>query len=322
VIALVVSSAWPRYYASSPFLNLYHAKHPNFDCIQCRPDELSNPELQERINRCDALVVDDVCVQETGFFKHKPILMVGGDPHAHDMKKVEQLEKEYAACHYVLTGAVFSNKLSPPYFYPSEETRAKHVYFPHSVPDADRMPEPVPWKDRKPKVLLSGSMDKAVYPFRAECREMSKRPGSSIEVLNLGNVQHEAYFAALAQYKAAITCNSIFGYAVAKYFEIPWMGTVLMAPEISNEEQQLIGFWHAENCLFLAGPGNLQAVFEILLQDGDHIARKGQKLMMTCHTTYRRLEYIDHLVSRILTGRFVPEDAKNIFLWCRQEAMK
>jgi hypothetical protein len=245
------------------------------------------------------------------FYTNGPKLMIGGDPHAHDMKKVEQLEREYASVDYVLTGAVFSKKLSPPYFYPKEETRAKHVYFPHSVPD--QMPVGLPWAQRNTIALLSGSVSQDVYPFRWQCREIARR-GGQIELLDLNNFQHAAYFEHLGKYKAAITCPSVFEYMVAKYVEIPWTGTVLIAPKVCKEESELMGFEHSKNVIWTDHAHSVSRAVEVALTQGENVARAGAELMQKSHTASRRLDYVVRLVERIKQGSFVPEDAKDIFL--------
>lgn len=318
MIALVLSSAWPRYYASSPFLNLLQGAHPRFSVIGALPHETTDERFRFKVNQCEALVVDDVLSTYMDFYTGGPKLMVGGDPHCHNAKQVERITKEYNSVDYVLTGAVFSRKLSPPYLYPDESLRAKHVYFPHMVPDGP--PPAYPWEGRHKTALLSGSMDKAVYPFRWECRELSQK-GAPITLLPQNDFQHEAYFEKLGTYQSAITCNSNFEYTVAKYFEIPWCGAILLAPPLgTKEEAELIGFVHKENALFPLSPEGAARWAEDINKDPEAraMASAGAKLMRNHHTTYQRLDYIDRLVTLIKAGGFRPEDAKDCFLKHRQ----
>jgi hypothetical protein len=88
MIALVLSSAWPRYYASSPFLNLLKAAHPNFSVIGALPHETTDEKFRAKVNACEALIVDDVLSTYMDFYKNGPKLMVGGDPHCHTSSQV------------------------------------------------------------------------------------------------------------------------------------------------------------------------------------------------------------------------------------------
>lgn len=317
MIALVLSSAWPQYYASSPFLNLLKSAHPRFSVMGILPHDTADEGFRYKINNCEALVVDDVNAIYFDWYKNGPKLMIGGDPHCHRPDQVERITREYDAMDYVLTGAVFSKKL-PRYLYPADELWNKHVYFPHMVPEG---PAPAfPWGGRYDTALLSGSMDPAVYPFRWGCRELSQK-GAPITLLGQNEVQHEGYFERLGTYKYAITCNSNFEYTVAKYFEIPWTGSILIAPPLgTKEEAELIGFEHASNALFALNPEDATRMIVAAQADkhAEIIAAKGAEIMRKHHTTYQRLDYIDRLVTLIKAGGFTPEDAKDCFLKHRQ----
>jgi hypothetical protein len=163
-------------------------------------------------------------------------------------------------------------------------------------------------------------MDKAVYPFRFECRVKSQN-GAQITLLGPNEFQHENYFEKLGTYRAAITCNSIFEYTVAKYFEIPWTGAVLIAPRISNEESELIGFKHNRNVIWVEECHSVERAIEVLNDLADvteTISANGAELMRKSHTAYQRLDYIERLVRLIKAGGFTPEDAKDCFLRHRQ----
>lgn len=315
MIGIVISPHWDRYYASSPFRNMLEAKHPEFAFMPRLPHETDNEDFRFLVNECDALICDDVLIQSMSWYTKGPKFMIGGDPHAHKPDQVERLEKEYAACDYVLTGAVFSKKLLDRYLYPKAEVWNKHIYFPHYV--ADKRPRSTPYTERKPKALISGSVDAAVYPYRARVKEFVGRDGSWVESLSLNEMNHETYFEHIARYKAAVTCNSIFEYTVAKYFEIPWMASILLAPKCSNEEAELIGFEDGVNVFWCASADDVPGIAKAVVSDDflyEPIALNGAALMQNHHTLYQRLDYIAKLVDRIKQGNFVPEDAKDCFL--------
>jgi hypothetical protein len=310
MIALVLSSTWPNYYASSPFNNLLKSNHPSFKVFAVQPHQLEkDPDLQWQINGCEALVVDDVCIQATGFYKGLK-LMIGGDPHAHTQAKVNQLEAEYASAHYVLTGAVFSKKL-PQYFYPAETSRTKHVYFPPTVPDT--LPDPISWGERMSQPLLCGSVSAPVYPFREACRRTGKFHQIPFHFMPV----HNQYFETASLFKYAVTCNSIFEYTVAKYFEFPACGTILLAPRISSEEVELIGFRDQHNVFWCDTPDDvLNRVNQLELDEsnGKSISTAGLDLMRSRHSVMARLNYLEKLIQAMKLPGFRPQDAFQLFL--------
>lgn len=307
MIALVICSAWPKYYAASPYNNLLTAKHPDYVVLSVLPHDVCTEEFQRTVNACEALVVDDVLAPHMSFYTSGPKFMIGGDPHAHTLQKANQLEVEYASVDYVLTGAVFSKKL-PQYHYPREETRAKHLYFPHTVPDENVYG--LSWEHRRDRALLSGSNSQQVYPFRWE-----NRYALGVDLIPPMALSRTDFFHLIGTYCAAVTCNSIFEYTVAKYFEIPWMGAILLAPKISDAEAELIGFKDAENVWWCRNRTDItNAVIALGLSPlARGIALNGQDLMRARHTVQARLNYLKAVIGLIKAGGFKPDDALAVF---------
>lgn len=319
MIALVISSAWPKYYSSSPFLNLLYASHPDYKVFGKLPHECEDPAFREEIGTFDAVVTDDVLIQKFAFYNKGPKFMVGGDPHAHQPHQVQRLRAEYSVADYVLTGAWFCKRLEDRYLYPPAELWEKHVYFPHMAPAT--LPELADWKDRKQNALLSGSIG-IVYPFREQCRQMAQR-GFPIDLLDFQKFNHGEYFREVGKYRMAITCNSIFECAMAKYFEIPWLGTILVAPPMSDEENHLVGYQDNKNVIWTREPQYLDKLINVVNSDPEHfakVAQAGAELMRKCHTAFNRLEYVSRLVDKIKTGGFEPQDALDVFLQTRLDA--
>ena len=315
-IALVLHSKWPLYYASSPYLNLFNASHPDFKLFAIQPHQLLDPVLKDEVYKHQVIITDDINAHMIGDFPGLR-LMIGGDPHAHRPDQVERLIKEYNSVDYVLTGAIFCKQLRDRYLYPPAEMWRKHVYFPHMVPD--RRPELPAWESRDQTALMSGSRDPSVYPFRAKVWELAKGNEAWISTLDLNNFNHDAYFQRLADFRFAVTCSSNFEYLVAKYMEIPWLGTILIAPALSKEESELIGFDNGVNVHWVREPGEvLLAVQEFNRTSlAQKMAAAGAELMKH-HTAHRRLDYIKLLIERITQGNFIPDDAKDLFKKHRQ----
>ena len=319
MIGICISSAWDQYYASSPYLNLLRSNHPGFVNLSALPHETLGDDYRKKVNECAAILTDDVLAQHMHFYKNGPKLLVGGDIHAHSAEVARRREDlEFNMCDYVLSGGVFAPKMDR-YFYVAPKFEEKLVYLPNSTPDLRYLPKTdystdtmKPWKKRKKAALLSGSMSEEVYPYRMKAARMV---GSYIEVLPPSLFQHGTYFEVLSQYKAGITCNSLLKYTVAKYFEIPWVGSLLLAPSV-GPEMDLLGFKHEENAIFVEDPTCL--LYYILEMNTnpeayEKIQQAGTKLVHSKHTVYSRLDYIESLVDRIVEGGFLPQDAFDIF---------
>lgn len=312
MIGLVFSKFWDTYYASSPYLNLLRSSHPRFEILSYAPHEIvQSPELQEKINQYEALVVDDVMSPVVSFYRNGPRFMIGGDLHAHNDQSVQIRTRELTENDYVFSGGIFSPKL-PQYKYFDDSLRSKMLYLPNSVPDIGHKPKLQTWENRIPKALLSGSVSKEVYPFRYEVR----RQGSGVDVLPPGGPRHGDYFISLGAYQAAVTCDSVLRYVVAKYFEIPWLGMVLIATPPQQVEQELLGMRNKDNVVW----ANKAYEVPIILQEMQGfpdiyslIAKCGSAWADKHHTARRRLHYIASVVDAIKKGSFAPDDALQIF---------
>ena len=305
--AIIISDAWPQYYASSPFKNFLDIapdSHQDFEIIPMNSKVLTSKEFQERIKKFDAVVVDEVFVSHIAAhcIFSGPLLMIDGDPHRHRPDQVLDIQIKYETADYVLTGANVEKTL-PQYFYPCQELRrAKSLYYPHSAPGVK--PPKCEWDARHSLILLSGSVDPAVYPFRAGVK--------GVVSLGFQHLVHQDYFNFMALHKAAVTCNSIFEYTVAKYFEIPWCGCLLLARTIPQEEADLLGFKCGSNCVLATEPHQLEP-FINNVSWYDHMSAAGHQLIMERHTIYQRLEYLSRLIKKLLAGGFKPGDELPIF---------
>lgn len=316
MIGLAVSKAWDQYYSSSPYLNLLRAKpHPRFKFLHALPHETQTEAYKAEVNSCEAIVFDDVLHKCFDYYQG-PKFMVGGDEHSHSPAAVEKLETQYSHCDYILTGSPFSPKMSPPYFYISDETRSKFLYFPHTV--ADEAPEAAPWRDRDPRVLLSGSISELVYPYRHLCQQIANQD-NVIRILPMGRAQHGDYFHTLGLFRHAITCDSFLKYTVAKYFEIPWMGTLLVASPLTTPDKDLLGFSSFENCIFYDNAHLIpemarQAMEPHYIASYEKMAAAGHAVVMKYHTVSKRLNYLARLCDAAQKGRLSVFDSVNLFL--------
>jgi hypothetical protein len=313
MIALVLSPTWANHFhASSPQMNLIKARHhASFAKFILLPGELKDPEVQAAINTCEALVVCYTNSYSIDFYKSGPRFLLWGDDHSHSPEEVKETESLHNRYDYVLCGSPHAPHKSPPYHYVSDESWAKRLYLPHSVPD-ERPPSPM-WESRQPRAVLPSNVCPVVYPFRWGCGEL-KSP--LIDDLPHFQKVHAAYFSHLGTYQYAITCNSHgwLNYTVAKYFEMPYMGCVTIATPLLDEESRRLGFEHGKNIIFSVDPREVPA---IISGGGDYdrlaISSAGMGLMLTRHTATRRLDYIERLVARAMKGHVTAADSYDIF---------
>ena len=160
------------------------------------------------------------------------------------------------------------------------------------------------------KILLSGGIDKNIYPFRNHVSKLKK--SYPIEILgHLGytNANHKYYghnyIKYINKYVAAVTCcsNSNTPYIVNKFFEIPGAGALLLAyDQFIKEPLKELGFIDGENYLsvdyqnfekklnFVINPSNRTEI--------DRIRKNGYVLVWERHTLQNRVKLIENTVKK------------------------
>jgi hypothetical protein len=186
-----------------------------------------------------------------------------------------------------------------------EQRHTGVIWVPHGAgPDFQLPVEPSPEK----AVFVSGAMDREFYPLRAAMRDLvARRP-------ELGRIQdHPGYFCnfdyrsdprvgrgyaeAIRQCLAAFTDAGRCRYVLAKHFEIPATGALLIAERSVSPQLASLGFVDGTHYLS-ADEDDLEAVVEHALDDRnrleiDAIRRRGHDLVHGRHTTYHRAQEID-----------------------------
>ena len=298
MIGICLSSAWPQYYAASPYNNIITSTHDRFVHLESLPHNIDH----DAVNKCEAIITDEILVDHLRFYTNGPKLLIGGDIHAHDAAGVRRRELDFAGSDYVLSGGIFAPR-HPNYKYFDDRYRAQLVYLPNCVPDNKFLPKLLDWHDRRCETQLSGSVSE-VYPYRLNAKPFTT---------SLPALPREQYFAEIAKYKSGLTCNSILTYTVAKYFEIPWVGSLLIAPPIQDVEQELLGF-NESNTMFTNDP---KPIIDRVKIDRSgffqEVTLQGASLVRKRHTAWHRLEYISRISDAIIKGNFKPDDALQIF---------
>ena len=134
------------------------------------------------------------------------------------------------------------------------------------------------------------------YPFRNQVREYLRRQTTlrtnRRRRVRRGSSYHaEAFARELNRYKAGFTCASMYGYTVAKYFEIPACGTLLF-----GEHTPLLaefGYVDGDNFVEVSSENFIEKFEHYLLDvhpdDRSTIAARGQRLVHDRHTWAHRM---------------------------------
>jgi len=205
---------------------------------------------------------------------------------------------------------VLADKVLAPYanrfeeFYPCIKKGADLIWVPHSA-SADFV---VPLNENPERaVFLSGAMT-IHYPLRRQMKALYEENSLPIVFFDHPGYHcgfdHESdervgkgYAKKIARYLAAIADGAIYGYLVAKFFEIPATGALLLGEEKMKGALQVLGFRDGVHYLSV-GPENLKPRIEEALdprnrKEIDEIRRQGQKLVLDRHLAGHRAKQID-----------------------------
>lgn len=191
-------------------------------------------------------------------------------------------------------------------FYPELSKTKRVVWVPHSAsPDfllaLNEHPENA--------ILLSGAVNYC-YPLRLRVNALCDRgsypivrhphPGHRCDFDHETNTSiGRGYAKRINNYRAAFTDSSIYTYSVAKYFEIPATGSLLLADRAVSGPLQSIGFIEGVHYVGVSDE-DLEEKIEYVLDDNNHheldqVRRNGQELVWQRHKTSDRARSIDEI---------------------------
>jgi len=199
-------------------------------------------------------------------------------------------------------------------FYPELAGRKEVRWIPHAASPDFALPfNPDPLD----AVLLSGFIG-PLYPLRMRMKELQQQgryriarhehPGYS-EGYDYRTDERigAGYARTIHRYRAAFTDSLTFRYVVAKHFEIPATGALLVADRAVAEQLRALGF--IENTHYVGVSGeNLEDHLQYVLDprhrsEVDEIRRLGQELVLGAHRTRDRAAQIDQLSSGLIVDR-------------------
>jgi len=206
----------------------------------------------------------------------------------------------FALCDTVIsTVGYLWNKL-----YPEFARTKKVVWVPHSA-SPDFM---VPYNSNPENAIFFSGAVGNYYPLRDRMKALSdtgaypivrhNHPGyyTGYDYENNESVGR-GYARKINTYRAAFTDSSMFHYVLAKYFEIPATGALLLADDSVREPLKQLGFIDNQHYVAVSAT-NLEEKIAFVLDERNHeeldqVRRRGQELVWAGHKTSDRASQID-----------------------------
>jgi len=227
-------------------------------------------------------------------------VILADDLHWWDPRMRQTKAVAFALCDTVLSTVGYCwNKL-----YPEFAGTKRVVWVPHSAsPDFAVPYNPNP----ENAIFLSGATGN-YYPLRDRVKALSQAGAYPIVCHDHPGYytgydydQNEAvgrgYAWKINSYRAGFTDSSMFHYVLAKYFEIPATGALLVADDAVSGPLRQLGFIEYEHYVPV-NAANLEETIAFVLDETNHealdeIRRRGQELIWDRHKTIDRARQID-----------------------------
>lgn len=194
-------------------------------------------------------------------------------------------------------------------FYPEIADRKRVIWVPHSASPIFRLA----FNDQAVNsIFLSGAIN-ATYPLRQQMLALSENPSYAI-VHQPHPGYHcrydyardprigKGYARRINGHRAAFTDALIHKYLVAKHFEIPACGALLLAERTVADDLRDQGFVEDVHYVSMSS-GDMEEKIESVLDERNHpeldrIRKRGQALVWDRHTTAQRAKLIDDVCTR------------------------
>jgi len=246
---------------------------------------------------------DFLAAHEAGISKlecHKFIL--ADDLHWWNEEMRSRKLRGFALCERVLStyGYVCDD------FYPELSGTGKVAWVPHSASPDFLLPY-----NQTPEnsILLSGALSRH-YPLRRQMKMLHAQglyaiayhphPGYHCRYDYQNNEDiGRSYAETINRHRVGFTDSLIYGYVVAKYFEIPATGALLLADNAVSGPLKELGFLENEHYVPVS-ENNLEERIQYVLDEANHeeldeIRKKGHELVRERHKTADRARLINEL---------------------------
>jgi hypothetical protein len=193
-------------------------------------------------------------------------------------------------------------------FYPLLSRKTRLVWVPHSASPDFLLPFN---EEPENAVFLSGAID-GHYPLRGRLRALHDSQTYAIAYhphpgyhCHYNHAVDESvgrgYARKINRYRVAFTDAPKYRYVVAKYFEIPATGSLLLAHSFIGAPFEKLGFIDGVHYVSVSDE-DLEQKIDFVLDERNHAAideirRAGQRLVWTRHTTGDRARLIDEVCS-------------------------
>lgn len=120
---------------------------------------------------------------------------------------------------------------------------------------------------------------------------------------NWGKMQNERLFSRISNSKMCFTSGAVTRTPIAKYFEIPASGSVLVCQKFAGFEN--FGFRHGVNCLVAEDIQELHhAIDNYTVEEYQKIADNGRELIWRSHSDFARAKQLAACLEKITAGTF------------------
>jgi hypothetical protein len=191
-------------------------------------------------------------------------------------------------------------------FYPEFAGSKQVAWVPHSA-SPDFL---VPYNSHPANSIFVSGAAGAFYPLREQMWVLHGQRANGLVCQGhpgyYTGYDHEhdgdvgrGYAMKINSYRAAFTDSSIYRYVVAKYFEIPATGALLLADDSVSGPLRQLGFVEYEHYLPVA-ENNLEERIRFVLAERNHdqldeMRSRAQQLVLARHQTFDRARLIDAL---------------------------
>jgi len=154
----------------------------------------------------------------------------------------------------------------------------------------------LPWNtEPRMQCLLSGAASPRVYPLRAFVQRNSRHVAYRPAVY-----RGDSYARLLNSYFCCFASSSIFNYVIAKYFEIPAAGSLLLADETSDLKR--IGFVPGKHYVRVERKNALEKIAHCLEhpQEYQDIRREGMEYVRRNHSVLNRVARLESMLKELV----------------------
>ncbi|WP_299092527.1 glycosyltransferase [uncultured Metabacillus sp.] len=191
-------------------------------------------------------------------------------------------------------------------WYP--ELAHRLVWLPHHVNievyKDFQLPKTINW-------LIMGAIVRHIYPLREiMLNTMKNQPGfvyhphpgyTEVQNVNSGSLIGDDYAKEINRSKMFLTCNSVYGYTLMKYFEVLGCNTLLMAP--ATKETTDLGLIDGVHFIAVNRDNFMEKAKYYLIHEEERkaISQNGYEFVRAHHSTKARVQHLLENISTLLS---------------------